>query len=79
MHICITQLKNLESLPVNNENKIKKDLENVNSRLKTWMFLIGSGYVITGMSSQDKDNKNLEIGLTTIFLTYIVDKIFFNN
>lgn len=77
LHYSVEKFRELAL--INNENKINKDPENVYSRLKTWMFLIGSGYVITGMSSQDKDNKNLEIGLTTIFLTYILDKIFFNN
>ena len=59
-----------------NMNQNQREFDNSFSRSKNWMFLIGSGYVISGLVSKDKKNKNLEIGLSTIFLTYIINKIF---
>jgi len=59
-----------------NKNQSQREFDNSFSRSKNWMFLIGSGYVISGIVSDDEKNKNLEIGLSTIFLTYIIDKFF---
>ena len=59
-----------------NKNQSQREFDNSFSRSKNWMFLIGSGYVISGLVSKDKKNKNLEIGLNAIFLTYIIDKVF---
>ncbi len=59
-----------------NKNQSQREFDNSFSRSKNWMFLIGSGYVISGLVSKDEKNKNLEIGLSTIFLTYIINKVF---
>ena len=55
-----------------NMNQSQREFDDSFSRSKNWMFLIGSGYVISGLVSKDEKNKNLEIGLSTIFLTYII-------
>ena len=59
-----------------NKNQNQREFDNSFSRSKNWMFLIGSGYVISGLVSEDEKNKNLEIGLNVIFLTYIIDMVF---
>ena len=59
-----------------NMNQSQREVDNSFSRSKNWMFLIGSGYVISGLVLKDEKNKNLEIGLSTIFLTYIINKVF---
>ena len=59
-----------------NKNQSQKEFDNSFSRSKNWMFLIGSGYVFSGLFSKDEKNKNLEIGLSAIVLTYIINKVF---
>ena len=59
-----------------NMNQNQREFDNSFSRSKNWMFLIGSGYAISGLVSKDEKNKNLEIGLSAIVLTYIINKIF---
>ena len=59
-----------------NKNQGQREFDNSFSRTKNWMFLIGSGYVFSGLFSKDEKNKNLEIGLSTIVLTYIINKVF---
>ena len=59
-----------------NKNQGQREFDNSFSHTKNWMFLIGSGYVFSGLFSKDEKNKNLEIGLSTIVLTYIIDKVF---
>lgn len=59
-----------------NKNQGQREFDNSFSRTKNWMFLIGSGYVFSGLFSKDEKNKNLEIGLSAIVLTYIINKIF---
>ena len=59
-----------------NKNQSQREFDNSFSRSKNWMFLIGSGYVISGLVSKDEKNKNLEIGLSTIFLIYVINKVF---
>ena len=58
------------------KNQSQREFDNSFSRSKNWMFLIGSGYVFSGLFSKDEKNKNLEIGLSAIVLTYIINKIF---
>ena len=59
-----------------NKNQGQREFDNSFSRTKNWMFLIGSGYVFSGLFSKDEKNKNLEIGLSAIVLTYIINKVF---
>ena len=59
-----------------NKNQSQREFDYSFSRSKNWMFLIGSGYVFSGLFSKDEKNKNLEIGLSTIVLTYIINKVF---
>ena len=59
------------------KNQSQREFDNSFSRSKNWMFLIGSGYAISGLVSKDEKNKNLEIGLSAIFLTYIIDKVLY--
>ena len=70
-------LEKFNEIPIAiNKNQSQREFDNSFSRSKNWMFLIGSGYVISGLVSKDKNNKNLELGLNAIFLTYILDKVF---
>ena len=70
-------LEKFNEIPMaSNMNQIQREFDNSFSRSKNWMFLIGSGYVISGLVSKDEKNKNLEIGLSAIVLTYIINKVF---
>ena len=70
-------LKKFNEIPMAiNKNQSQREFDNSFSRSKNWMFLIGSGYVISGLVSKDEKNKNLEIGLSAIVLTYIINKVF---
>ena len=70
-------LENFNEIPmVINTNQSQREFDNSFSRSKNWMFLIGSVYVISGLVSKDEKNKNLEIGLSAIVLTYIINKVF---
>ena len=70
-------LEKFNEIPIaSNMNQSQREFDDSFSRSKNWMFLIGSGYVISGLVSKDEKNKNLEIGLSTIFLTYVINKVF---
>ena len=75
-HLHYSLEKFNEIAMASNKNQSQREFDNSFSRSKNWMFLIGSGYVISSLVSKDEENKNLEIGLSAIFLTYIIDKVF---
>ena len=56
--------------------KKKREFSNRFSRSKSWLLLIGGGYTITGLLSANNDNHTeLKIGIGTLVLTYIIDKV----
>ena len=60
-----------------NKNQSQREFDN-SFPVQKLDVLIGSGYVISGLASKDKKNKNLEVGLGAIFLIYIIEKVFAN-
>ena len=73
LHYSIEQFNDI-TMAIN-KNQSQREFDKSFFRSKNWMFLIGSGYVISGLVSKNEKNKNLEIGLSAIFLTYIIDKV----
>ena len=50
-----------------------KEFDNLFFRSKSWLFLIGTGYTLSGLLSENENN--LQIGISTILITFLFNKI----
>ena len=71
LHYSLDKFKELPLADLN--YKKKREFDNLFSRSKSWLFFIGTGYTISGLLS-GKEN-NLRIGISTIFVTFLFNKI----
>ena len=71
LHYSLDEFKELPLADL--EYKKKREFENLFSRSKSWLFFTGAGYTISGLLSDNENN--LRIGLSTICLTYLFNKI----
>jgi len=74
LHYSLENFSKLSS--ISTYNKRTREFNNKFSRSKSWLLLIGSGYTITGLLSDNRDNNTeLKIGISTLVLTYLIHKI----
>tara|TARA_B110000014_G_C19983627_1_gene509372 strand:+ start:200 stop:835 length:636 start_codon:yes stop_codon:yes gene_type:complete len=74
LHYSLENFHELSS--VSTYKKEKREFSNKFSRSKSWLLLIGSGYTITGLLSDNRQtNTELKIGIGTLVFTYLIHKI----
>ena len=74
LHYSLEKFPELAS--VSNYKKKERKFNDKFSRSKSWLLFIGSGYTITGlMNKDDKLNNELKFGVGTLFITYLIHKI----
>jgi hypothetical protein len=74
LHYSLDNFHKLSS--VSTYKKGKREFSNKFSRSKSWLLLIGSGYTITGLLNDNKENNSeLRIGIGTLVFTYLIHKL----
>jgi len=74
LHYPIENFAELSS--VSTYQRKKREFNSRFSRSKSWLLLIGSGYIITGLLKDSKKmNTDLKIGIGTLVFTYIIHRI----
>ena len=74
LHYSLDNFHKLSS--VSTYKKKKREFSNKFSRSKSWLLLIGSGYTITGLLNDNKENNtDLRIGIGTLVFTYLIHKL----
>ena len=74
LHYSIENFAELSS--VSTYQRKKREFNSRFSRSKSWLLLIGSGYIITGLLKDSKKmNTDLKIGIGTLVFTYIIHRI----
>ena len=73
-------LDNFDSIIlVNTKTKKVREFESLFARSKSWLFILASGYSIASLIN-DKDTKiNVEAGIITLILSYLINKSWTNN
>ena len=73
-------LDNFDSIVLaNTKTKKVRELESLFARSKSWLFIFAGGYSIASLIN-DKDTKiNVEAGIITFILSYLINKSWTNN
>ena len=59
-------------------NKVR-EFDNLFARSKSWLFILASGYSITSLINDKNTKINIEAGIITIILSYLINKSWTNN
>ena len=73
-------LDNFDStILANTKTKKAREFDSLFARSKSWLFILASGYSIASLIN-DKDTKiNVEAGIITLILSYLINKSWTNN
>ena len=59
-------------------NKVR-EFDNLFARSKSWLFILASGYSIASLINDKNTKINVEAGIITIILSYLINKSWTNN